>query len=84
MPFVEKIGEAVGEYKAAVIIIDDFKGQITPTMNELLEQRNIYSCSFPPNMTEYLQPMDLSINTPVGLFYEVNFRSGTLTKSCSN
>ena len=64
VPFVEATRESLGEDKAAVIIMDNFKGQVTPKMNALLEQHNIHSCLLPPNTTDRLQPMDLSVNKP--------------------
>ena len=74
MLFVEKTRESLSEDKAAVIIMDLFKGQITPTMNELLEQHNIHSCLLPPNTTDCLQPMDLFVNKPVKAFLQGEFQ----------
>ena len=54
VPFVEKTRELLGDDKATVIIMDNFKGQITATMNELLEQHNIHSCLLPPNTIDCL------------------------------
>ena len=68
VPFVQKTRESLGEDKAAVIIMNNFKGQITTTMNEFLEQRNIHSCLLPHNTTDRLQPMDLSVNKPAKAF----------------
>ena len=74
VPFVEKTRESLDEDKAAVIIMDNFKGQITTTMNELLEQHNIHSCLLPPNTTDRLQPMDLSVNKPAKAFLRSEFQ----------
>ena len=74
VPFVEKTRESLGEDKAAVIIMDNFKGQVTPAMNELLEQHNIHSCLLPPNTTDRLQPMDLSVNKPAKAFLRGEFQ----------
>ena len=76
VPFVERTRESLGEGedKAAVIIMDNFKGQITPAMNELLEQHNILSCLLPPNTTDHLQPLDLSVNKPAKVFLRGEFQ----------
>jgi len=48
---------------AAVVIMDYFKGQVTPAVTKLLEDNNIHVCLLPPpNTTDKLQPMDLAIN----------------------
>ena len=74
VPFVEKIRKSLDEDKPAVIMMDNFKGQITPTMNELLEQHNIHSCLLPPNTADHLQPMDLSVNKPAKAFLRGEFQ----------
>ena len=74
VPCVEKTRESLGEDKPAVIIMDNFKGQVTPIMNELLEQHNIHSCLLPPNTTDRLQPMDLSVNKPAKAFLQGEFQ----------
>ena len=50
VPFVEQTKESLGEDedKAAVVIMDNFKGQVTPAMTELLERHHIHSCSYHP------------------------------------
>ena len=45
-------------------MMDNFKGQITSTVTELLDANNIHVCLLPPNTTDQLQPMDLSVNKP--------------------
>lgn len=44
--------------------MDNFKGQVTPAISELLVSHNIHVCLLPPNVTDRLQPMDLSVNKP--------------------
>ena len=46
------------------MIVDNFKGQITPHVNAILED----------NSTDLLQPMDLTINKPVKDFRRQKFR----------
>jgi len=42
---------------AAVVIMNNFKGQVTPAVSKLLEENNIYVCFLPPNKTDKLQLM---------------------------
>lgn len=48
----------------ALIIMDNFKGQVTDSVNKLPEDNNILVCLLPPNTTDQLQPMDISVNKP--------------------
>ena len=48
-----------------VVIIGNFKGQVTPKINRFLEENNLRVCLIPPNSTNLLQPMDNSVNKPV-------------------
>lgn len=54
--------------KAAVIIMDNFKDQITSKVTDLLEQSNIHTCLLPPNTTDRLQPLNLAVNKPAKEF----------------
>ena len=64
VPYVEKVRELLGNDKPALAIMDNFKGQVTPAVNDLLESNNIHMCLLPPNTTDRLQPMDISANQP--------------------
>ena len=44
--------------------MDNFRGQITTAVTNLLEAENIHICLLSPNTTKDLQPMDLSVNKP--------------------
>ena len=69
--------------KAALVIIDKFKGQITTSINSLLEGNNINVCLIPANTTDLLQPMDLAVNKPAKDFLKRKFEewySGEVTK----
>ena len=57
----------------AVVIMDNFKGQITPSVNQLLDANDIHVCLLPPNTTDLLQPMDLTVNKPAKEFIKKKF-----------
>ena len=59
---------------AAVVIMDNFKGQITSPVSALLEENNIHVCPLPPNTTDKLQPMDLTVNKPAKDFLREKFQ----------
>ena len=64
LPYVEKVRDDMGDNKAALVIMDNFKGQITASVSSLLEDNNIFVTLLPPNTTDLLQPMDISVNKP--------------------
>ena len=49
----------------ALAIIDCFQGQTTSGILDLLQENNIITVIVPPNCTDKLQPIDLSISKPV-------------------
>ena len=53
--------------------MDNFRGQIVPSVTDLLEANNIHTCLLPPNTTDKLQPMDLSVNKPAKDFLKRKF-----------
>ena len=77
VPFVELTRESLGEDedKAAVVIMDNFKDQVTPAMTELLERHHIHSCFIPTNTTDRLQPMDVAVNKPAKAFLKEQFQN---------
>ena len=62
--YVKNIHHLIRENKPAVVIMDNFKGQITETVNTQLEENDIHVCLLPANTTDRLQPMDISVNKP--------------------
>ena len=64
VPYVERTRENFGADQSALVIMDNFKGQVTPKINRLLEDNNIHACLLPANTTDLLQPMDISVNKP--------------------
>ena len=64
LPYVGKTRELFGDDTSALVIMDNFKGQITESLFSLLDRHNILVCLLPPNTTDRLQPMDISVNKP--------------------
>ena len=64
IPYIKSAIVVFGGDTPALVIMDNFKGQITSTVAELLESNNIHVCLLPPNTTDQLQSMDLSVNKP--------------------
>ena len=49
-------------HQEALAIFDDFKGQITQSVLDLLKNHNILFDFVPANMTLIFQPLDLTVN----------------------
>ena len=62
VPYVRATRSAFTDETPALVIMDNFKGQITSAVTNLLEENNIHVCLLPPNTTDLLQLMDLSVN----------------------
>lgn len=56
-----------------VIIMDNFKGQVTEKVSSLLEKHHLHVCLLPANTTDLQQPMDISVNKPVKSFLKEQF-----------
>ena len=54
--------------------MDNFKGQVAPSIVSMLEVNNIQVCLLPPNTTEQLQPLDISVNKPAKHFLQQKFQ----------
>ena len=63
-PFIKSTRERLKCSSAALVIIDNFKGQVTPACINCLDSLNIHTCLLPPNTTDRLQPLDVSVNKP--------------------
>ena len=59
VPYVEQVRARIGNEKA-LVVMDNFKGQITESINSLLDMHDIHVCLLPPNTTDRLQPMDIA------------------------
>ena len=64
MPYVEQVRYRLGDDKPALVVMDNFKGQITESVTSLLDTHDIHVCLLPPNTTDRLQPMDIAVNKP--------------------
>ena len=52
------------EEKPAVVMIHNFTGQNTASIYVLMEANYIHADLLPPNTTDQLQPLDVSLNKP--------------------
>ncbi len=69
VPYIESQRDALrNPTQAAMVIIDNFKGQVTAAINELLEAHDIHMC-----LTDLLQPMDITVNKPAKDFLKRKF-----------
>ena len=48
--------------QCALLIFDNFKGQCTKALLKLLYENNVSVVLIPPNSTDRLQPLDVSVN----------------------
>ena len=67
VPFVTQKRKAL-ELKVsypAVTVFDGFRGQTTNDIHTLLKDHSIIAMQLPPNCTDKLQPLDISINKPI-------------------
>lgn len=59
----------------SLVIMDVFKGQMTPVVLNLYKDCNIEVVCVPPNMTHILQPLDLTVNGSVKKFTRGKFNA---------
>ena len=60
-------------HQKAIVIFDCFRAQITDDFLEKLTQDRLIYVTIPPNCTDLLQPMDLSVNKSVKHFMKTEF-----------
>ena len=58
--YIQKV--RLNAHQRALLIMDVFKGQMTPEIKEMLEKNDIELEKVPANMTKYYQPLDLTVN----------------------
>lgn len=59
--------------KRGILIIDNFKGHISPEIKSYIEGFRFEVVMLPPNTTKFLQPMDLSTNKSFKSFYRQKY-----------
>ena len=77
VPYVQETRKNLGlpDSQSALVILDEFKGQTTHAVLNLLKQNNIEYVIVPLNCTDRLQPLDVSINKPAKDFLREQFQS---------
>ena len=80
VPYVQETRKNLGlpDSQSALVILDEFKGQTTHAVLNLLKQNNIEYVIVPPNCTDRLQPLDASINKPAKDFLRHPFSTNWL------
>lgn len=73
IPYVQRFQKYFKDTTPALVIMDNFKGQVTDAVTSLLESNNIHVCLLPSNVTDRLQPMDLTVNKRAKAFLKGRF-----------
>ena len=66
----------------ALVLFDNFKGQCTPEILKFLDENDISVILIPPNCTDRLQPLDISVNKSVKEFLRKEFHSWYAQSIC--
>ena len=76
-PYIKKVIELenLPVDQKSLVIMDVFKGQVTPTVLNLYKGCNIVVVLVPANMTNFLQPLDLTVNGYVKKFMRGKFNA---------
>ena len=77
IPYVNKVKDDCDlplEHRA-LVIFDWFRGQITDEFTAKLSANQLIYITMPPNCTDLLQPMDLSVNKSAKLFLKNEFEN---------
>ena len=74
-PYVRKVREALkAPSQKALVIMDNFSGQTTPSVLEKVEEEEIVVVMVPAGTTDRLQPLDVSTNKSAKDFLREKFR----------
>ena len=68
----------------ALIIFDNFKAQCTSAFLTKLDHNNINVVLVPPNCTDRLQPLDVSVNKAIKISFVLSFSICMPTKYANN
>lgn len=74
---------SLGPTYPALVIFDEFNGQTTDTIFDLLIRNSVYYVIVPPNCTDKLQPLDVSVNKPAKDFLCHQFQTWYAEQICS-
>ena len=74
---------SLGPTYPALVIFDEFNGQTTDAIFILLATNNVYYVIVPPNCTDKLQPLDVSVNKPAKDFLRHQFQTWYAEQICS-
>ena len=77
IPYVKNKRKELGKTddQVALAIFDEFKGQVTQSCSELLTRNNTLFVRIPPNCTDRLQPMNISLNKAAKDFMKQQFQN---------
>ena len=85
LPYLEqkrKDLKLLPDYRA-LILLDNFKGQCTEKLLRFLDFNNINVIMIPPNCTDRLQPLDVSVNKPAKEFLRQKFHTWYAQNVCA-
>ena len=84
-PYIQekKTALKLSNEQPALLIFDNFRAQCTSSVLDLLDGHNINVALIPPNCTDRLQPMDLSVNKAVKDFLRGQFREWYAKQVCA-
>lgn len=76
-PYMDDMRKKLGlsPTHTGLVILDEFKGQTTPQVLKLLEEHHLMYVIVPPNCTDRLQPLDVSVNRAAKHFMRTKFES---------
>ena len=85
LPYINKKRSELklSKEQPALLIFDNFKAQCTASVLSLLDQYHMNVALIPPNCTDRLQPLDLSINKAAKDFLRGKFREWYALQVCS-
>ena len=85
VPYIEKMRQTsrLADNYPALLLFDNFKAQCTQELLTLLDDNFINVLLIPPNCTDRLQPMDISVNKPAKDFLRGQFKSWYAKQVCS-